>query len=265
MALDVPVPEKFGRYVFRQGSGWICASEYCDHIHCVRMAGTPEDRKMKIVAKLLVLGVLATTAACAGPKTVTVVDDTALKACQSERDAIAQDRERFAQENKRLTALAEQRAELLESLRRDLDDLIGKGVLSIEIRRGRLVLVLPNKVLFPSGESKLTPEGAATVKAIGARLKEVASRRFLVAGHTDNVAPKSTAAFKTNWELAHLRSMSVLRVLLEAGMKPTALGATSYGQHDPVSKNDTDDGKAKNRRTEIILVPDLERVLTAGR
>ena len=218
------------------------------------MAGTPEDRN-ETVAKLLVLFALTTTAACASaPKTVTVVDDTALKACESERDALAQ-------ENERLGALAKERAELLESLRRDLDDLIAKGVLTIEIRRGRLVLVLPNKVLFPSGESKLTPEGAATIKSIGERLKSVESRRFLVAGHTDNVAPKTTATFKTNWELAHLRGMSVLRVLLEGGMKPTALGATSYGEFDPVASNDTDEGQAKNRRTEIILVPDLERVL----
>jgi chemotaxis protein MotB len=86
--------------------------------------------------------------------------------------------------------------------------------------------------------------------------QDFADRRFQVEGHTDNV-PIHTAQYPSHWELAAGRALGVVKLMVEHGMKPGHLSAASHGEHRPAMANETDAGRAYNRRIEIILVPDL--------
>ena len=134
--------------------------------------------------------------------------------------------------------------------------LIDSGTLKVEVIDGRMVLVLPMDVLFASGRAQLSEAGTATISDVGVTLATFAERRFQVEGHTDTV-PISTSRYRSNWELASARAQGVLRALLAAGVSPDALSAASYGEHRPTATNDDEPGRAKNRRIEISIVPDL--------
>jgi chemotaxis protein MotB len=84
-------------------------------------------------------------------------------------------------------------------------------------------------------------------------------RRFLIAGHTDNV-PIKTRKFKNNWYLSTARAVSVLEFMIDAGFPSKGLAAAGYADKDPVGDNATPEGKELNRRIEIILVPDLSEL-----
>ena len=88
------------------------------------------------------------------------------------------------------------------------------------------------------------------------RLSTIPERRFQVEGHTDNV-PIKTAQFPSNWELAAARALIVTKTMVEAGLPGERVSAASFGESKPAVSNDTPDGKAQNRRIEIVVVPDL--------
>ena len=130
------------------------------------------------------------------------------------------------------------------------------GQLKVTIRNGRMLIVLPNDVLFDSGKTDLKPAGKAALTQVAQALATIGDRRFLVAGHTDN-APIKTARFPSNWELSTARAVEVARLLIAGGIKPQVLGAAGYAEFDPVASNDDPVTKAQNRRIEIILEPNL--------
>lgn len=137
--------------------------------------------------------------------------------------------------------------------------LVDTGKLQVEFRKGQMVLKLPSGVLFDSGKSELSKAGEAALTEVLDILKEFKDRRFLIAGHTDNV-PVRSSRYKNNWQLSTARAVSVLEFMIEAGFEPKNLGAAGYGEFDPVAPNDTADNRQLNRRIEIILVPDLSEL-----
>ncbi len=139
--------------------------------------------------------------------------------------------------------------------------MIDAGQLKIVTRNGRLVLQLPNDVLFDSGQTAIKPAGHDALVAIAAVLKTV-PRNFQVAGDTDNV-PIQTAMFPSNWELSTARAVAVVKLLAAQGADPRRLSAAGYGEYDPVASNDTSEGRAKNRRIEITLQPDIGALVAA--
>jgi chemotaxis protein MotB len=153
-------------------------------------------------------------------------------------------------------AAAERRIKAYRAMLRKFKHLIDAGKLEVQVVDGRMVLVLPTDVLFASGRAKLSEDGRGAVMEVGAALATMSGRRFQVEGHTDT-DPISTANYPSNWELASDRAMGVVRALLEAGVAPGQVSAASYGEHRPALANDTAEGKAKNRRIEIVIVPDL--------
>lgn len=135
-------------------------------------------------------------------------------------------------------------------------DLIDAGKLQVRVVDGRMVLTLPMDILFPSGSAKLGKEGHDALLAVGRGLATIPERRFQVEGHTDDV-PIHTAAYASNWELAAARALGVVRALLEAGMAPQRVSAASYSEYRPTAPNDGDANRGRNRRIEIVVVPDL--------
>jgi chemotaxis protein MotB len=112
-------------------------------------------------------------------------------------------------------------------------------------------------ILFDSGKAEVKPEGQAILQKIVSIVKDVKDRAIRVEGHTDNVPIIGMLAKKypTNWELSAARAINVARTLQEQGIDPAQLSTAAYGEYKPVAGNDTPEGKAKNRRIEIVLVP----------
>jgi chemotaxis protein MotB len=138
--------------------------------------------------------------------------------------------------------------------------LVDTGKLKVTFRQGQMVLELPSGVLFSSGKADLSSGGEGALQEILDVLKEFSDRRYLIAGHTDNIPVKSRK-FKSNWLLSTARAVSVVTYMTDkAGFDATNLAAAGYGEFSPVADNSTDEGRAKNRRIEIILVPDLSEL-----
>jgi chemotaxis protein MotB len=154
------------------------------------------------------------------------------------------------------TARAATYKELSLRLKKQIDD----GDLSLVVRDGRMVLQLPNDVLFDTGRTELKPAGKNALEAVAEVMKTMPHRHFQVAGHTDNV-PIHNATFASNWELSSGRALRVVHFLTEKGVDPSMLSAAGYGEIDPVAPNVSSDGRRMNRRTEITLQPDISEIV----
>jgi chemotaxis protein MotB len=163
---------------------------------------------------------------------------------------------------------ADKRIAAIEEIRKQFVKMTDTGQLRVSARRGQLVLSLPSEVLFPTGSAELSKVGEYAVVEVGAVLKKFPGRRFLVVGHTDNqdfAKPKgdgsaATCAPKDNWALSTERALTVTRVLVTAGMNKDDLIPAGVGEHDPVASNATAEGRQKNRRIEIALLPAINEL-----
>jgi len=135
--------------------------------------------------------------------------------------------------------------------------LIDSGRLSVSIVRGRMVINLPQDILFSSGSADLGREGRQTLSEIAAVLSEFDNRSFQVEGHTDD-DPISTTQFPSNWELSAARSLSVVKLLVDRGVSPGLISGAGYGEFQPVATNQTEEGQRLNRRIEIVMLPNLD-------
>ncbi len=138
-------------------------------------------------------------------------------------------------------------------------DMIASGQLRVRIVRGKMVVELPEGVLFDSGRAEIKDEGKATLQRVAQVLSQIPNREFLVAGHTDNV-PIHSHRFPSNWELSAARGVVVARFLADNGMSANSIGAAGYADTQPVATNDTPEGRAQNRRIEIVLMPNLDEL-----
>jgi len=135
--------------------------------------------------------------------------------------------------------------------------LIDAGRLSVSIVRGRMVINLPQDILFASGSATLGREGRETLSEIASVLSEFVDRTFQVEGHTDD-DPISTSEFPSNWELSAARALSVVKLLVDRGVSPELVSGAGYGEFQPVATNETEDGQRLNRRIEIVMLPNLD-------
>lgn len=166
------------------------------------------------------------------------------------------------EELRKAQAAAEARAALFQQFVQKFKAMIDAGQLKLATRNGRLVIQLPNDVLFDSGQTALKPTGRDALVQVAKVLATVPSRTFQVAGHTDNV-PIQNARFPSNWELSTARAVEVVKLLVAQGVAPGELSAAGYGEFDPVAGNDAPDGRARNRRIEITLQPNLDELVAA--
>lgn len=154
---------------------------------------------------------------------------------------------------------AKKRLQTLKDMLGKFKSLIAAGKLKVKIRDGKMYLELPSAILFPSGRASLSEEGKDTLTEVAAVLAMIEDREFQVAGHTDNV-PISSGRFDSNWELSTERALSVVQFLQEMGVPSENLSAAGYGEHQPIADNSTQNGRAQNRRIEIILMPNLNEL-----
>jgi len=151
---------------------------------------------------------------------------------------------------------AEKRIQEFRDFVKKFKTLTDTGKLTVKILNGQMVVTLSSDVLFSSGSAGLSKTGKAAILDVTSLLASVPDRKYQVEGFTDNV-PIKTSLFPSNWELASARALTVVRAMLEAGMPPERVSAASFGETHPVLPNDTDAGRAANRRIEIVVIPDL--------
>lgn len=185
-----------------------------------------------------------------------------LEKVQGDRQTLKESLEETRKALEQLRARQKQAEERLQTFRNLLEkfrSMIESGKLRVRIVRNRMVVELPEGVLFDSGRAKLKDGGESTLAQVAPILREIEEREFQIAGHTDNV-PIRTPRFPSNWELSTRRAVAVARYLIEQGMSPKRLSAAGYADTEPVASNDTDEGRAQNRRIEIVLVPALDEL-----
>jgi chemotaxis protein MotB len=125
--------------------------------------------------------------------------------------------------------------------------------------QGKLTVNILDRILFDSGEAILKPEGQAVLDQVAKVLVNYPNRQIQVIGHTDNVPIRFNPLnpFKNNWELSAGRAIAAVRYLSEkAGVDSQRLGAVGYGEFHPIADNSTAEGRAKNRRIALVVMPE---------
>ena len=178
----------------------------------------------------------------------------------------------LADMEKRAAALTTEKDEEINRLKGTYDDLvkdlkgeIAKGQIKVTQARNKLSVQLVEKILFDSGKAEIKPEGREVLNKVGSILKTVNGKQIQIEGYTDSI-PISGALrrqFASNWELSTQRATTVVRFLQEStGVDGKYLSAVGYGPFRPTATNDTPEGRAENRRIEIVLTPlDVKEVL----
>ncbi len=202
---------------------------------------------------------------------------------QSQRDNLGKEKERVESEiaalKDRLAQMEKQAAEIsaqkdaeinrlkgtYEDLVKDLKGEIEKGEIKVTQIQNKLSVNLVEKVLFDSGQAEVKAKGKDVLKKVGNILKGVKDKEIRIEGYTDDVPIGGALRqrFPTNWELSTQRATNVLRFLQEeVDVDGARLSAVGYGEFRPIADNKTPEGRAENRRIEIVLIPmDIKDVL----
>jgi chemotaxis protein MotB len=155
----------------------------------------------------------------------------------------------------------DENAKLLAKLQKE----VAESGVELSGEGGRITVTMVDKILFNSGEADLTDHGEALLRKLGGVLKTNLSGKMIqVNGHTDKVPIKTELKdlYPTNWELSAARAINVVRFLQdEVKIDPRKMMAAGYGQFHPIASNSSTTGKAKNRRIEILLLPDRMKLV----
>lgn len=191
----------------------------------------------------------------------------ALEAKQRElnvKESALAEKEKNLQELKELmtierNAIQNLRKEVCEALKCYTPD-----ELTIEVRNGKLYVSMSDKLLFPSGSDVVNSRGKEAVNMLASVLMN-SDMEIMVEGHTD-IVPISNERNRDNWDLSAHRATSVARIMIEHGIKPERIISSGRGEFHPIAGNETAEGRQKNRRTEIVLSPKLDKLwkLTEG-
>jgi len=155
-----------------------------------------------------------------------------------------------------------------DSITRRLNDVVRNALLgfnsdelSVEIRNGKVYVSMSDKLLFRSGSANVEAKGIEALKVLAEVLEKNPDIDVLVEGHTDNI-PIRNAQFKDNWDLSVVRATSIVRILtVDYRIPATRVTASGKGEFMPRADNATPEGRALNRRTEIILSPKLDELM----
>lgn len=192
----------------------------------------------------------------------------------NEKEATFREKEESLQRRQMELEQAEAKAKrALEAKERELDAVKGavtkalvgfsdKG-LKVETKDGKVYVSMENKLLFPSGSWTVSADGNQALKGLAKVLEDNSELNIIVEGHTDNDAYKGSSSVKDNWDLSVMRATAIVKLLLQYGPKiaPSRIEASGHGEYAPKVPNTSAANKAVNRRTEIILTPNLDDLL----
>ena len=177
------------------------------------------------------------------------------------KEKLLKEREKTLDEMNEVIARQDSITKSLNSILRNALLGFNSDELSVEIKNGKVYVSMSDKLLFKSGSSAVEAKGKEALKLLGGVLDKNVDIDILVEGHTDNV-PIKTSVYKDNWDLSVARATSIVRILAsDYKIAPTRMTASGKGEYFPKAGNDTAEGRAKNRRTEIILSPKLDELM----
>ena len=193
--------------------------------------------------------------------------NNALAKAEIERGKVESIRQELEKTSARVKSL-ESELNRKDSTVRALKDEIAKALsgfdkldIKVENRNGKVYVSMAEKLLFKSGSISVDPKGQEALVKLAAALNKKSDVTVVVEGHTDN-KPMNSEKIKDNWDLSVLRATSIVRILTDNGkMNENRITASGRGETTPVADNTTAEGRAKNRRTEIILSPKLDKIL----
>ncbi len=178
-----------------------------------------------------------------------------------EKEKLLAERERALNELRDVVARQDSITKRLNDVLRDA--LLGfkSDELSVEVKNGKVYVSMSDKLLFKSGSAAVETKGKEAIKVLAGVLDKNRDIDILIEGHTDNV-PIKTAVYQDNWDLSVARATSIVRILtVDYKILPTRLTASGKGEFSPRAINETPEGRALNRRTEIILSPKLDEIM----
>lgn len=178
-----------------------------------------------------------------------------------EKERLLAEREKALNELRNVIARQDSITKRLNNVLRDA--LLGfkSDELSVEVKNGKVYVSMSDKLLFKSGSAAVEAKGKEAIKMLAGVLEKNLDIDILIEGHTDNV-PIKTAVYQDNWDLSVARATSIVRILTgEYKIGPTRLTASGKGEFSPRATNETPEGRALNRRTEIILSPKLDEIM----
>ncbi len=133
--------------------------------------------------------------------------------------------------------------------------------LTVKVKNGKVYVSLAEQLLFGSGSIDVDPKGATALQQLAKAIRDQHDLQIMVEGHTDNVPiSKKTAYMQDNWDLSVMRATSITKILIKAGVSTHQIVAAGKGEFSPLSPNDSPQNKQKNRRTEIIITPNLDEL-----
>jgi chemotaxis protein MotB len=178
-----------------------------------------------------------------------------------EKERLLAEREKALNELRQVIARQDSITKRLNDVLRNALLGFNSDELSVEIKNGKVYVSMSDKLLFKSGSAAVEAKGKEAIKLLAGVLEKNQDIDILIEGHTDNV-PIKTAVYRDNWDLSVARATSIVRILTdEYKITPTRLTASGKGEFWPRATNETPEGRASNRRTEIILSPKLEEIM----
>lgn len=152
----------------------------------------------------------------------------------------------------------------------DLRNMISSALLnfkendiSVTVKNGKVYVSLAEQLLFGSGSVQVDSKGIAALQQLAKAIKDKKDINIMVEGHTDNVpVSRKSAYMNDNWDLSVMRATSITRILVKAGVSPEQITASGRSEYVPLATNDSPANKQKNRRTEIIITPDLDELFS---
>jgi chemotaxis protein MotB len=133
--------------------------------------------------------------------------------------------------------------------------------LSVNIKNGKVYVSLAEQLLFASGSTEVDPKGVNALQQLARAIKDQHDINILIEGHTDNVPiSRKSQYMQDNWDLSVMRATAITRILVRAGVSPKQITASGRGEYSPLAPNDTPASRQKNRRTEIIITPNLDEL-----
>lgn len=158
---------------------------------------------------------------------------------------------------------SEEKENAYAAFRRDFSDQISKGEILVTEYPDKLIVTMPEQVLFRSGSATINKGGRKALERVAGILKKVKNNRIRIEGHTDSTPIKSKRRYASNWDLSAARAASVVRHLQKKGaVNPELLTLAGYGPYAPAAANNTSKGRSLNRRIEIALTP-IDTTVTA--
>jgi chemotaxis protein MotB len=197
-----------------------------------------------------------------------VKDDLLVKTNNLEREKAALEQEL----EDRMTSMSREKEDEIQRVQATYDTLVAdlkaeieQGQVTITQLADRLSVSMVDRILFPSGEAAITPDGLKVLERVGKVLKNTERKIIRVEGHTDTVpiSAKLLDTFPTNWELSAARATNVVRFLQDhVGISPKRLEAVGLSEYHPVATNTTAQGRSQNRRIELSVLPDVAALRT---